>query len=145
MEINELTNIDDKRACWKILDSLYEDVTKRIPNYFNYKQKVCQYADFYGAVDEGEICGFIAFYANDNESAIAYITQIAVNPMYQHRGIGRKLLLECETRAIKNGMNLLRLEVRKNNANAIRFYESYGFEKETQEKDNSFYMRKQLI
>lgn len=51
----------------------------------------------------------------------------AVDPTYQNRGIGDKLLMECEFEAVRRGYRQINLEVRADNAKGIRFYEARGF------------------
>jgi ribosomal-protein-alanine N-acetyltransferase len=50
-----------------------------------------------------------------------------VEPGYRNRGLGSSLLKELEERAKANGFNVLRLEVRIENHNAIEFYKKRGF------------------
>lgn len=54
------------------------------------------------------------------------------------------MLKGCEDICVSNGMLYLDLEVRKNNNNAIRFYENNKFYI-TEEKEDSYMMRKNLF
>lgn len=77
----------------------------------------------------------------DGEMAAFAITQIvldeatlfniAVDPAYQRRGLGRELLEQVVDEVEKRGVVTLWLEVRASNAAAIALYESMGFNEAT--------------
>ena len=56
-----------------------------------------------------------------------HITTIAVDPMWQRRGIGRRLLLQLARRGIARGVRQLTLEVRVGNTGAQAMYRAFGF------------------
>jgi len=58
------------------------------------------------------------------------VTLLAVSPIAQGMGIGKLLMKEAETWAIKQDYRLLHLEVFANNDNARGFYQNLGFEAE---------------
>lgn len=74
-----------------------------------------------------EMLGFIAFYANNSTTRVAYITSIVVNERAQHQGVGRALMERCKSIACMRGMDYILLEVNKNNKKALEFYESLGY------------------
>lgn len=88
--------------------------------------------------------GYAAMYANDLETKIAYITLVAVKPEYQGRHIGKSLLCACESLARQRGMRGIKLEVSKENDNAIAFYKRFGFQDMEQQNQDSMYMIKEL-
>lgn len=57
----------------------------------------------------------------------AHITNIAVIPEYQGRGVGSFLLTEIEQYARKNKCDRISLEVRLSNRDAQRLYRQLGF------------------
>ncbi|KMK18697.1 ribosomal-protein-alanine acetyltransferase [Pluralibacter gergoviae] len=57
----------------------------------------------------------------------ATLFNIAVDPAYQRRGLGRELLEAVIDEVEKRGVATLWLEVRASNAAAIALYESLGF------------------
>ncbi|MGU3414456.1 ribosomal protein S18-alanine N-acetyltransferase [Enterobacteriaceae bacterium C23F] len=77
----------------------------------------------------------------DGEMAAFAITQIvldeatlfniAVDPAFQRRGLGRELLEQVVDEVEKRGVVTLWLEVRASNAAAIALYESMGFNEAT--------------
>ena len=128
----------------RFLENVYSPpLSKRIPNYNQYINKLENSAFNYGAFFKDEIVGFISFYANNTVSKEAYITQLVVKQAKQKMGIGKALIILCKEEAKNAGMETLRLEVRKNNGNAICFYKKMGFQFED-EKEESIYIRCQL-
>lgn len=93
--------------------------------------------------DGDQIAGAISFYANDERSHRAYITQLMVAPAFQRKGIGTELLRECERYLGSTDMEYVALEVLKTNAGARRLYERMGF-CIYDESNGSYYMEKHL-
>ena len=60
-------------------------------------------------------------------TALAHLYSIAVDPKRQGEGIGTALLEACEEEARAAGRAVLRLEVRPDNASAIRRYRAGGY------------------
>lgn len=58
----------------------------------------------------------------------AEILTIATDPAHRRAGIARALLDIAETELVDNGVDTLFLEVAEDNAPAIKFYKSAGFE-----------------
>lgn len=57
----------------------------------------------------------------------AHVTNIAVDPQHQRRGLGRELLRHLMTRAIAEGCDAMTLEVRVTNTAAQALYRAFGF------------------
>lgn len=76
--------------------------------------------------DEGRIAGY-ALVLLRKRTALARLYSIAVSPDHAGKGYGRKLLAEAERRAEERDAIVLRLEVRADNAAAIRLYETSGY------------------
>ena len=80
------------------------------------------------AVEHGAcICGYILLLLRRN-SRVARIYSLAVTPEYRHMGVARTLLVGTESIAMESGRNRIRLEVREDNAAAIRLYTSVGYQ-----------------
>lgn len=77
----------------------------------------------------------IGFYMVMMAPDIAHLLVIAVDPEYQGRGAGKRLLEHCQTEAAAEDLNTLVLEVRVSNTEAIGFYEHHGFESFSVRKD----------
>lgn len=54
---------------------------------------------------------------------------------YRGRGIGGRLLAACLSKALLNGITRIELEVRIDNASAIKLYERAGFKQEAVKRD----------
>ncbi|MGO2083114.1 ribosomal protein S18-alanine N-acetyltransferase [Vagococcus sp.] len=74
---------------------------------------------------EGVVVGFIGIRI---ERADAHITNIAITPTFQGRGLGTLLLKKAEEYARNNDCISLSLEVKRSNKGAIRLYQRLGFE-----------------
>lgn len=57
------------------------------------------------------------------------ILSIAVRPELQGTGIGKRLMIEAETTALRNGFHVMTLMVNTDNKQAIDFYVAMGWEK----------------
>jgi len=75
------------------------------------------------AVDGSELVGFVA---GDQPwgDTFAWIVTLGVAPQFRQRGIGARLLSECEARLSRPA---LRLMVREGNAPAIALYKQFGY------------------
>jgi len=62
-------------------------------------------------------------------SRIARLYSLVVAPHHRGKGIAGTLLADAEALAVRQGARALRLEVRKDNARAIRFYTRLGYRK----------------
>lgn len=74
-------------------------------------------------VEDGTMIGFVAGDTRPSQGG-AWISTIAVDPRYQRRGIGRALLLACESQVKLSNM---KLTVRASNQGAISLYEQAGY------------------
>lgn len=66
--------------------------------------------------------------ASRRGSTAARLYSIAIRPAFAGGGLGRKLLHACEDAARARGATRMRLEVREDNAGAIRLYRSEGYQ-----------------
>jgi ribosomal protein S18 acetylase RimI-like enzyme len=104
-------------------------------------EKICSYAEVQIAYEDGPV-GYCAIYANDLNSKVGYITLIGVKKDYQGLGIGKRLLNAAIETAINQGMNRIKLEVYRENRDAINFYQKNGFEFTGEETERGLYMSK---
>ena len=72
-----------------------------------------------------ELAGYCGMYCYPGEGEI---TNVAVAPMFQNQGIGRRMLEALLGQARKRGISRIFLEVRISNANAIHLYQELGFQ-----------------
>ncbi|MBN1264780.1 MAG: ribosomal protein S18-alanine N-acetyltransferase [Anaerolineales bacterium] len=74
---------------------------------------------------EGHLAGYIVWWLITGE---AQIGNVAVDPAFQHRGIGRKLVQTVLGRLEGREVESITLDVRESNEPAISLYRSFGFE-----------------
>jgi ribosomal protein S18 acetylase RimI-like enzyme len=56
-----------------------------------------------------------------------WINYLAVDPRFQRRGLGRALMAEAQLRLQGVGCAKMNLQIRRENVEAIAFYERIGF------------------
>jgi len=78
------------------------------------------------AVDAGGLLGKAVVFFRQN-TVVARLYSIAVAPEARGRGVGEALVGAVERTARAHGCKRLRLEVRQDNAGAIRLYERLGY------------------
>lgn len=105
-----------------------------------FTDKLAEKANNLICLDGDKVAGCISFYSNDFETKCAFVSAVAVAAAYKGNGLGN-LMLQTAAKVSKSaGMTELRLEVRKDNVSAIRFYEGLGFF-QTGESEVSLAMR----
>jgi [ribosomal protein S18]-alanine N-acetyltransferase len=70
------------------------------------------------------IAGFVIFHVAGTNCEVY---NIAVDARHARTGIGKQLMTTVVNESLKRYASKVLLEVRKSNANAIRFYEGFGF------------------
>lgn len=107
-DLRHLEQVCFPKDAWPLLDLL---AVLAYPNIVRLK-----------AVHEGRMIGFVAGDRKSDE--LAWIATIGVLPEFRGRGIASALLQACETRL---QVARIRLNVRRENRNAIRLYEKFGY------------------
>mgnify|MGYP000144320563 CR=1 FL=1 len=74
--------------------------------------------------EEGEVVGYACYWLVEDE---AYLANIAIDPSWRKRGLGRRLLEDSLKRVRKMGAGEVVLEVRRGNRVALSLYRSVGF------------------
>lgn len=132
--------LEEKKAAWQVLLQTNPYIKKEIMDFHGYTEKVFSKALMISANIGCEPIGIIAFYMNDYVSRTAYITQVAVNPLYQGRGIGKLLLSRFLSISKEAGMKTAKLEVKKRNERAKQLYGTFGFQEMEEASFESIYM-----
>lgn len=103
-----------------------EAVCFRTPWSFNslFGELANDVAHYIVALDGDLIVGYAGVWIMLDE---AHMTNIAVDPDYRCRGIGRTMIVRLMGLALKLGAERMTLEVREFNHNAQRLYASLGF------------------
>ena len=140
-----MVKIDDIQTltyCLELFDSSAPiKISERVENLEIYAQKLIKNAHNYYVANDGQIAGFISFYANYTDTA--YLTIIAVEESNKGRGIGSNMLEYATTFAKEKGMKRMALEVHKQNSQAISFYKKKNFAIESY-GEKSYFMVKVL-
>ncbi len=144
IEIIQKYNKEEIKDIIALCDDAFVEPISQLDNFDLMLNKLSDFSVFLAAYIENEIVGYAAFYANDMENKISYLTLIGIKPKFQSMGIGYQLLNYCEKESINRGMLQMKLEVKKYNENAIRFYQKHGFVYLCEHDENSFYMLKSL-
>lgn len=108
-----------------------------------YVNKIFTNANLIFIQNEGVLNAFIAYYDNDPENITAYLTMLAVSENVQGTGIGTILLKASIEDLERKGFKKYKLEVKRQNIKARKFYKSFGF-KVIDENESSIFMIKQL-
>lgn len=93
----------------------------------DYAMKLAARATTFEAWDGEAMIALAAIYLNDPLGRTAFLTSISVAAAYRGRGIGRELLRQCIARIREVRYRALELEVSPQNVDAVRLYESLGF------------------
>ncbi len=91
---------------------------------FIYEMKGNPFAFLYCYEKDGKVAGYADLWITYDQAQIA---DIAVRPEYTGMGIGSELMDHCIREAVRNGCEVLTLEVRVSNVPALGLYEKYGF------------------
>jgi len=78
------------------------------------------------AEEQTNIVGYILLLYHQGTS-LGRVYSLAIAEQFRNRGLARQLMQIAEREALNNGRSFLRLEVRPDNAGAIRLYESLGY------------------
>ncbi len=138
-----LSKINNQQEIYSVMtqlkNSIYSSIVQNDVFLIEISKKFSKYAEFYCLKQENEPIGFIAFYDNNQETKVAFLSMIIVSKEYQGQGVGKYLLNKMIEVCRIKGMNSITLEVDKTNENAIVFYEKHGFSKISKESNSSFF------
>lgn len=98
-----------------------------VPDAGDYLEKLANKAELLSHETGGQCLGFVFFYCNDPAKQASYITLIMVAEHSRKLGIGAALVRYVLALTAQRGFKVCRLEVRKENAAALKLYEAMGF------------------
>lgn len=115
----------------KIIDLIKSEQSRQngnfVPNGDEYLEKLADKAELLTHESLSQCLGFVFFYCNDPAKYSSYITLLMVSQSSRKLGIGAALVRYVLTLTAQRGFKVCRLEVRKENISAIKFYETMGF------------------
>ncbi|OUO85655.1 hypothetical protein B5F44_13560 [Gordonibacter urolithinfaciens] len=130
LELRIVQSREELSAAWDVLGAAYDPpLRERVGDYEAYVDKVSRSAVTILCIEGCSVLGGISFYANNENSGAAFVTQAMVSPEEQGRGIGTMLFAACERESLERGMVAVALEVRRDNEGARRLYERLGYRK----------------
>lgn len=142
-----ILKVDNKSDIVQVLSQfmhIFPNFLTRVEHIEPFAEKLAKYAEVYKIVELDSVEGFVAFYANDSLTKTGYITLIGVSPHLQNMGKGKLLLDYALHRMVQAQMHFCKLEVEKNNYNALQFYKRMGFSCYSNASTNSVYLIKEL-
>ena len=111
----------------KEVDYLYTPPLSYKVNIKDYATKIYENAIVINAQENKDVVGMLAFYCNDIQTRVAYITIVGILPEYFGKGIARKLMDLCIRYVQEKDFQMIKLEVNIKNSRAINFYKTFGF------------------
>ena len=115
----------------KIVDLIHGEQIRQtgefVPEGEEYLEKLADKAELLSHDSLDQCLGFVFFYCNDPAKYSSYITLLMVAQSSRKSGIGAALVRYVLTLTAQRGFKVCRLEVRKENAAAIKLYETMGF------------------
>lgn len=84
--------------------------------------------------DKGSFVGIISVIYMLNENAMELLA-ILIDPIFQRRGYGKKMMLFAEELAKKSGLKRMKLVTNIKNIPAIKFYKNIGYKIVKEEKN----------
>ena len=114
-----------KNEAFRSLIDFHSTTIERTKNRYEYRRKQREVEHFIAYENENLIG-----YSNveyDRKEAIGYVDGLAVHPKYQHRGIGRYLLVEGIRQLRSNKCKYIELIAYFDNDKAVNLYQHIGF------------------
>ena len=132
-----------KEQIIKLFDNLNSEFTIGLfdDGLEKYVDKIINTASIISIVKNDILVGFIAFYDNDPNKDLAFLTMIIVRKEFENSGYGKRLLEFSLNEIKEKGFKRYGLKVHIENNYAIRLYEKYGFVK-IERESNFLYMEK---
>ena len=119
---SDVERIIEIERSWQHLSHWSEDSYYRLVNDDGFT------ASYLAEVEDSSgrlvIAGFVIFHVAGTNCEVY---NIAVDARHARTGIGKQLMTTVVNESLKRYASKVLLEVRKSNANAIRFYEGFGF------------------
>ncbi len=128
-------NIKIETASIRLLDKLCEIENQCFDQEAFTKRQLAYLLTDYNSIGlvakaDSEIAGFIISQVEiENDAPFGHIVTLNVAPSYRRKGIGSQMLREVEKILKEKGVSESHLEVREDNAAAIKLYQNSGYKK----------------
>ena len=104
--------------------NFHPPLTERV-NINGYSQKIFEKSITFEAWRGTTLIGLLAAYFNDSS---AFITSVSILKNYMNQSIASELLRKCIRHAVKENIREVRLEVNKEDVQALGLYRKFDFE-----------------
>lgn len=141
----------DSYCIWKIRNHPYiravSDNTEIIlfeNHSFWFKEKYFSGQDnhcFVLAISDNKVIGYCRFDFDDKEKH--YVISIAIDPDFQGKGLGHKLLSESLRKVGAN--KIIFAKIKRDNARSIKLFEKNGFSVKNEDENNYYLIREKLV
>ena len=139
--IREMTDADLSRVqiLWKEagFSLAFSDTIPELKKMLQHNPNLCLVLEL--ANDEKKIIGAVL---GGFDGRRGWIHHLAINPLYQNKGIGTKIMDELTRRFEDMGAVKLKLEILEVNNNVIEFYKKIGWDLRTDLKTMSLTLKK---
>jgi ribosomal protein S18 acetylase RimI-like enzyme len=92
-----------------------------------YTNKLFEKAEFLVSSESGKVKGFVAFYCNDQQTRIAFISFVVTSPEFRGKGLAKSLVKCILDIAQERGFAKCQLKVNQDNFPAIALYRTLKF------------------
>jgi ribosomal-protein-alanine N-acetyltransferase len=92
-----------------------------------YVDKLIEKACIITIMEQNVLQGFLAYYANDHENKVAFVSMLVVSPGTRNMGYGRRLVEFSITDLRLKGFKKYRTEVKETNIKALNICKRLGF------------------
>lgn len=93
----------------------------------DYSKKLLNKAECYIYEEKENIRGFVAFYANNYDSKVAYLSIILVDHKFRGKGVGNKLIERMEKCCRKKGFEKIKMEMSSGKEGLKKWYLDKGY------------------
>lgn len=125
-------------------DSAVRTISSRTGDLKQYARKLFRHAENFILSDGDKEIGFVSFYGNDAVNQMIYLTIIAIRPQFKGHGFGTAVLNDLERFGREHGRKKIKLEVDKDNTDAVCFYRKNGFRITEEASAESVFMEKEI-
>jgi len=116
----------------KIYDMMYPLIhdgsgTYELDDLNAYIDKIIEKGCIISVMENDVLLAFLAYYANDYENKLAFLSMAVVSPSMRKMGYGRRLLDFCLVDLMRKGFNRCLTEIKANNKTALNACKKMGF------------------
>ena len=139
MEFKIIKDLKTERAIITKCDSAFTEPMSKRTYFHDITVKINTYGNFIALEKDGEAVGYAAFYANNFETKVAYISLLVVDKKHWGHNYGKMLIDKVKEMSKEIGMTVLRLAIRKNEFKSLAVFIRNGFDIESEEPE-SYYL-----